>query len=254
QINKLNQENLSLQERTNQALENGGNLVNNIANSLGKVVDHAGDLNFKELADINNFIALDEKQLEKDFAELIKNTQQKIDSSDTSFVNVPVKLDFTPETLSADAQEQNDAIVEQWKERMKTIEQFGGQLQNTLAGAFEQSMLSGEDFFKSFAEGFKRMLAQMAAQLAASAVIKFLGFVIGGPAGGALMAGGGGSILGSLFGGAAMRIGQTPAIGSPTGGSSSAGYRVDVNVHGVLRGNDIHVAQQRNNREFGRYY
>lgn len=254
QINKLNQENLSLQERTNQALANGGNLVNNIANGLGKVVDHAGDLNFKELANIQESFALDEGKLEKDFANLIKNFQEKIAKDDTSFVNVPVKLDFTPETLSSDAQEQNDAIVEQWKERMKTIEQFGGQLQNTLAGAFEQSMLTGDDFFKSFAEGFKKMLAQMAAQLAASAVIKFLGFIVGGPAGGALAAGGGGSMLGSLFGGAAMRIGHTPSIGSPTGGSSSAGYRVDVNVHGVLRGNDIHVANQRNNREFGRYY
>ena len=224
------------------------------ADEFKKIVDHAGELNFKELDVIQDSFRLDEGKLEKDFANLIKTVQEKVTASDDAFVNVPVKLDFTPETLGADAQAQNDAIVEQWKERMKTIEQFGGQLQNTLAGAFEQSMLTGDDFFKSFAEGFKKMLAQMAAQLAASAVLKFLGFVIGGPAGGALAAGGSGSILGSLFGGSNMRIGQTPAIGSPTGGSSTAGYRVDVNVHGVLRGNDIHVANQRNNRDFDRYY
>lgn len=231
-----------------------GDEFDDLNDDIQSIVDHAGDLNFKELANIQESFGLDEGKLEKDFANLIKTVQEKVAASDDAFVNVPVKLDFTPETLGADAQAQNDAIVEQWKERMKTIEQFGGQLQNTLAGAFEQSMLTGDDFFKSFADGFKKMLAQMAAQLAASAVIKFLGFIVGGPAGGALAAGGGGSMLGSLFGGAAMRIGQTPAIGSPTGGSSTAGYRVDVNVHGVLRGNDIHVAQQRNNRDFDRYY
>ncbi len=247
QINKLNQENLSLQERTNQALANGGNLVKETANNLSKAAKE-----FKPI-DANQLFSIDFDELQKSIESGYKRISETL-SKDGNIVNVPVKLDFTPETLGADAQAQNDAIVEQWKDRMKTIEQFGGQLQNTLAGAFDQSMLSGEDFFKSFADGFKKMLAQMAAQLAASAVIKFLGFVVGGPAGGALAAGGGGSMLGSLFGGAAMRIGQTPAIGSPTGGSSSAGYRVDVNVHGVLRGNDIHVANQRNNREFGRYY
>ena len=247
QINKLNQENLSLQERTNQALANGGNLVNNITNGLGNL-----STEFKAI-DANQLFSIDYSELQKQIETGYKTISDNL-SKDGNIVNVPVKLDFTPETLSADAQAQNDAIVEQWKERMKTIEQFGGQLQNTLAGAFEQSMLSGDDFFKSFAEGFKKMLAQMAAQLAASAVIKFLGFIVGGPAGGALAKGGGGSMLGSLFGGAAMRIGQTPAIGVPTGGSSSAGYRVDVNVHGVLRGNDIHVANQRNNRDFNRYY
>ncbi len=247
QINKLNQENLSLQERTNQALANGGNLVKETASNLSKAANE-----FKPI-DANQLFSIDFDELQKSIESGYKRISENL-SKDGNIVNIPVKLDFTPETLGADAQAQNDAIVEQWKERMKTIAQFGGQLQNTLAGAFEQSMLSGEDFFKSFADGFKKMLAQMAAQLAASAVIKFLGFIVGGPAGGALAAGGGGSMLGSLFGGAAMRIGQTPAIGSPTGGSSSAGYRVDVNVHGVLRGNDIHVANQRNNREFGRYY
>src|SRR5690606_30725098 len=96
-IREIQAENESLQQRTNQALEAGGNLVKETAENmerLKKAIPHAGDLNFKELADINNFIALDEKQLEKDFAELIKNTQQKIDSSDTSFVNIPIKLDF----------------------------------------------------------------------------------------------------------------------------------------------------------------
>ncbi len=247
QINKLNQENLSLQERTNQALANGGNLVKETASNLSKAAKE-----FKPI-DANQLFSIDLDDLQKSIESGYKRISETL-SKDGNIVNVPVKLDFTPETLGADAQAQNDAIVEQWKERMKVIESLGGQLQNTLAGAFEQSMLSGEDFFKSFADGFKKMLAQMAAQLAASAVIKFLGFIVGGPAGGALAAGGGGSMLGSLFGGAAMRIGQTPAIGSPVGGSSSAGYRVDVNVHGVLRGNDIHVANQRNNREFGRYY
>lgn len=247
QINKLNQENLSLQERTNQALANGGNLVKETASNLSKASKEFKPIN------ANQLFSIDFDELQKSIESGYKRISETL-SKDGNIVNVPVKLDFTPETLGTDAQAQNDAIVEQWKERMKTIEQFGGQLQNTLAGAFEQSMLTGDDFFKSFAEGFKKMLAQMAAQLAASAVIKFLGFIVGGPAGGALAAGGGGSMLGSLFGGAAMRIGQTPAIGSPTGGSSTAGYRVDVNVHGVLRGNDIHVANQRNNRDFNRYY
>lgn len=246
-ILRINQENLSLQERTNQALANGGNLVKETASNLSKAAKE-----FKPI-DANQLFSIDFDELQKSIESGYKRISETL-SKDGNIVNVPVKLDFTPETLGADAQEQNDAIVEQWKERMEVIKQLGGQLQNTLAGAFEQSLTSGDDFFKSFAEGFKKMLAQMAAQLAASAVIKFLGFIVGGPAGGALSAGGGGSMLGSLFGGAAMRIGQTPAIGSPTGGSSSAGYRVDVNVHGVLRGNDIHVAQQRNNREFGRYY
>src|SRR5690606_13013133 len=182
-IREIQAENESLQQRTNKALESGGNLVKETAENmerLKKAIPHAGDLNFKELADINNFIALDEKQLEKDFAELIKNTQQKIDSSDTSFVNIPIKLDFATETLSPEAQKELDEIVNRQKQKeeelKRTWESLGGQLQNTLAGAFEQSMLSGDDFFKSFAEGFKKMLAQMAAQLAASAVIKFLGF------------------------------------------------------------------------------
>lgn len=249
-IQRLNQENLSLQERTNQALQSGGNLVKDTADKVSGVGKALKEI---ESIDVSSLFSIDTAELQKNIESSYKTISEQLKNSG-NIVNVPVKLDFTPETLGADAQEQNDAIVEQWKERMEVIQQLGGQLQNTLAGAFEQSLTSGDNFFKSFADGFKKMLAQMAAQLAASAVIKFLGFIVGGPAGGALSAGGGGSMLGSLFGGAAMRIGQTPAIGSPTGGSSSSGYRVDVNVHGVLRGNDIHVAQQRNNREFGRYY
>lgn len=251
QINKLNQENLSLQERTNQALANGGNLVKETASNLSKAAKE-----FKPI-DANQLFSIDFDELQKSIESGYKRISETL-SKDGNIVNVPVKLDFTTETLSTEAQKELDEMVERQKQKeqelKQTWESLGGQLQNTLAGAFEQSMLTGDDFFKSFAEGFKKMLAQMAAQLAASAVIKFLGFIVGGPAGGALSAGGGGSMLGSLFCGAAMRIGQTPAIGSPTGGSSTAGYRVDVNVRGLLRGNDIHVANKRNNRDFDRYY
>ena len=246
QINKLNQENLSLQERTNQALANGGNLVKDTADKVAKAAKE-----FKPI-DANQLFNIDFYELQKSIESGYKRISETL-SKDGNIVNVPVKLDFTPETLGADAQAQNDAIVEQWRARMEAIQGFGNQIERTLSRSFEQSIMSGDNFFEAVQQGFKRMLAKLAAQLAASAVIKVLGMIVGGPAGGAL-AGGAGMGLGALFGGAAMRIGQTPAIGSPTGGSSSAGYRLDVNVHGVLRGNDIHVAQQRNNREFGRYY
>src|SRR5690606_40413724 len=100
--------------------------------------------------------------------------------TDGKVIDIPVKMDFTTESLTGDAAAENDAIVEQWKQRMEVIKDFGSQMQNTLAGAFENAFSSGENFFESVVDGFKRMLAQLAAQLAASAVIKVLGMIIGG--------------------------------------------------------------------------
>src|SRR5690606_27529521 len=80
--------------------------------------------------------------------------------------------------MSGNASPEQMKELEKFAEQLGAFEQLGGQLQNTLSGAFEGALTNGEDFFQSVVDGFKKMLAQMAAQLAASAVIKVLAMII----------------------------------------------------------------------------
>src|SRR5690606_33813283 len=124
----------------NQALANGGNLVKDTATKVAGVGKALKEI---EPIDASSLFSIDPTALQKDIESSYKTISEQLKNSG-NIVNIPVKLDFTPETLGADAQAQNDAIVAQWKERMKTIEQFGGQLQSMLGGVFEQSMQSGD--------------------------------------------------------------------------------------------------------------
>lgn len=247
-INKINADNLALQERINVALENGGNLVDNLKGSV------SGVRNELQEVDISNLFTIDQENLSKRINDALTQISSDISNQGT-IKNVPIKVDLKPEQLDPETAAQNDNFNRLWDERQETITRFASQMESTLARSFEGAIMNGDNFFDAVEQGFKRMLARLAAQIAASAAIKLLATVIGGPAGAAI-AGGASSGIGSLLfgGGAGLRVGATPSVGMPTAGTTTAGYKVDVNVHGVLRGNDIHVAQQRNNRDFNRWY
>lgn len=128
---------------------------------------------------------------------------------------------------------------------------FASQMESTLGRAFESSIMRGDSFFDAIEKGFKQMLARLAAQLASSLVLKFLGMMVGGPLGGVLASGAGGmgsNLLGSLFGPT-----QTPSVGIPSlggGGSQS----MNINVTGVLKGSDMHLQNKRAGRDADRFY
>src|SRR5690606_23832635 len=93
QINKLNQENLSLQERTNQALQAGGNLVKDTADKVSGVGKALKEI---ESIDVSNLFSIDPTELQKSVESGYKTISEQLKNSG-NIVNVPVKLDFTPE-------------------------------------------------------------------------------------------------------------------------------------------------------------
>lgn len=249
-INKINADNLALQERINVALEAGGNLVDERARKLKESI-HPGDI------DANGLFNLDFAGLDKEWEDMIKFLNEKIEATENSgkIKNVPIKIDITQEKLDPKTAAENDNFNRLWDERQDMIARFSKQMESTLSRSFEGAIMNGDNFFDAVEQGFKRMLARLAAQLAASAAIKVLGMIIGGPVGGAVASGAAGGIGSLLFGGGAgMRVSSTPSVGMPTAGTSGSNYRVDVNVGGVIRGNDLFLLNQRNKRDNDRWY
>lgn len=273
-ITKINEENLSLQERINQSLANGGNLVKEQVDKIKNVGDAIKEFDASEL------FRIDSENLRSSLQTSLDNALKEM--NDPEVKNIPVKIDFEAEELDPATAIENDRWNELWKQRMEMVQQFAGTLENTLASSFENSLSRGENFFDSIEEGFKRMLAKLASQLAASAVLKILGMIVGGPVGGAI-GGQAGSLLSGAFGGfradggsvfpgkkyivgeegpeifspssAGVIIPNTPSVSSPVPMNNNFGSQnFNVHVTGEVRNDSIVLANKRGQRSMNRFY
>lgn len=146
-------------------------------------------------------------------------------------------------------------------------------LQNDLSRSFQQMFETGEFTFESLADAFSKTLQRMAAELAASAVIKLLGTILSGGTGGLF----GGGLLGGLFGkGSVFKFASGGIVTGPTlglmgeypGASNNpeviaplsdlknympkGGGNVHVSISGKLQGNDMTLMIERVIRDYNR--
>ena len=121
-----------------------------------------------------------------------------------------------------DAKEQFDNIKNQF------IQGIAGGMEGVFANAFMNIGKKGHDLFDDLLEGFKMMLIQMAAEMAAKAVVFGLFNMFSGGAGFGGV-GKSGSFLTSILGGASASTGAVPSL-SPV--ASAGGVNLTVNLSG----------------------
>lgn len=124
------------------------------------------------------------------------------------------------------------------------FDELGNTIGTTLSTSFEAAMISGEDFFKVFAQGLKNMLAQLLAAVAAALVLAALLVVI---------TGGGIGALSMQSIGTAFKHFTGPMMGVPSfglgGGLGGAMQGGGVQVFGRLSGSDILISSERAGRD-----
>lgn len=232
-------------------IRQGGSLTADQAveydNLLSSLREHEKQLERISNIDLDFNFRVDNKSIEDSYKRISEELNRTI---------IQVPITYVPtETVDAETQAYDEAQNKAWKQmiadRERTLVRFASQMESTLGRAFESSIMRGDSFFDAIEKGFKQMLARLAAQLASSLVLKFLGMMVGGPLGGVLASGAGGmgsNLLGSLFGPT-----QTPSVGIPGlggGGSQS----MNINVTGVLKGSDMHLQGKRAGRDADRFY
>ncbi len=269
EIGKLNAENLKLQEKTNASLEAGGTLVENLTNKtkeLGKASQK----------DFFKFLKEDLKEYEKGFEDTIFKTFK-----DSEIKDIDLGLDFKfDDALKTNEYDQAilDAI-EKTKQLESVVTNTGVQISNAFANAFAQGLDSGENFFDALGKGFKALLKQMAAQLAAAAFLRILAGLTTGGISTAFSGAAASNPFGALFGGfrasgGPVSSGNSYVVGEqgpelfipktsgtiiPNGGMSTAstpagGGEITVNVVGKVMNNEIVLSNQRGQRRNDRYY
>jgi hypothetical protein len=123
------------------------------------------------------------------------------------------------------------------------FDELGNTIGTTLSTSFQAAMISGEDFFKVFAQGLKNMLAQLLAAVAAALV---LAVILA-----ALPLGLAGVNLQSI--GTAFKHFSGPMMGVPSfglgGGLGGAMQGGGVQVFGRLSGSDILISSERAGRD-----
>lgn len=216
-------------------------------NLLSSLREHEKQLERISNIDLDFNFRVDDKSIDDSYKRISEELKRTI---------IQVPITYVPtETVDAETQAFDEAQNKAWKQmiadRERTLVRFASQMESTLGRAFESSIMRGDSFFDAIEKGFKQMLARLAAQLASSLVLKFLGMMVGGPLGGILASGAGGmgsNLLGSLFGPT-----QTPSVGIPSlggGGNQS----MNINVTGVLKGSDMHLQNKRAGRDADRFY
>ena len=231
-------------------IRQGGSLTADQAveydNLLASLREHEKQLERISNLKFNFDAKVDEKSIEDEYKKISEHLSKKL---------IQIPITYVPvEEVDPETQRQDDQQNEEWhkmmSDREKAMVRLATQTEMTLSRAFERSLTSGENFFDSIEDGFKKLLANLASQIAASLVFKFLGMLVGGPVGGVLGGGTGigAGILGNLFGPT-----QTPSVGIPSlgrGGSQS----MNINVTGVLKGSDMHLQGKRAGRDADRFY
>lgn len=128
----------------------------------------------------------------------------------------------------AKLQAENEKAMEEY---VSLGEQFAGQMAGNMEGVFASAFANigkkGADLWGDLLEGFKAMLVQMAAEMAAKAVVFGLFSLFTGGAG-AVGVGAGGTFLKTILG--ASTGGQSPSL-APVA-SASAGVNLTVNLSG----------------------
>jgi len=123
------------------------------------------------------------------------------------------------------------------------FDELGNTIGTTLSTSFQAAMISGEDFFKVFAQGLKNMLAQLLAAVAAALV---LAVILA-----ALPLGLAGVNMQSI--GTAFKHFTGPMMGVPSfglgGGLGGAMQGGGVQVFGRLSGSDILISSERAGRD-----
>lgn len=127
------------------------------------------------------------------------------------------------------------------------FDELGNTIGTTLSTSFQAAMISGEDFFKVFAQGLKNMLAQLLAAVAAALVLAVILAAL--PLG---LAGVNLQSIGTAFKHFSGPMMGVPSFGLP-GGFGGAMQGGGVQVFGRLSGSDILISSEKANRERSRY-
>ena len=266
EIGKLNEENVRLQDRYNQALQAGGSLVDTTTKGLEKQLK-----TIQQITD--ETLKIDRSDLTDRLNKAISNLDA--DQFDDGFVTIPVDIEMPKNRFDETILSDYDEVMAKAKQTEELITNTGVQISNAFANAFAQGLDSGENFFESLEKGFKALLKQLAAQLAAAAFLKILvGITSGGvstafgaaltanPFGGFFAKGGpvssGNSyVVGEQ--GPELFIPKTAGTIIPNGGMSTVstpagGGEITVNVVGKVMNNEIVLSNQRGQRRNDRYY
>lgn len=287
-LNKLKSKTASQEEFINGLLGEGVKLNEDQAKAVKETADsfNALDEEIAKVASQNELAAEATSKL----VDLYKNLNDEIRKSNgiIDFKSVDFEVDFDPSQYDKLTEAQKKVIDDAIRakklaeEFQKDMTKVGSQLSNVFAEAFERGIFEGENFFDSIAQGFKRLLAQLASQLAAAAFLNILASLTTGGVstffGAAAKANPFGSIFGREHGGPVSagqpyivgekrpeifvpstsgriipRVPSSPMV-SASGASAGVMQKIDVNVYGEIMNDRIVLSEARGKRAIGRFY